>query len=142
MSTITVVGNLTADPEVRFTPSGAAVANFTIADTPRRYDKQADAWVDGDTTFWNAAVWRQAAENVAESLTKGQRVIAVGEVRNRAYEDRDGNKRTSLELEVREIGPALKYATAVVSKVSRSGSSGPQQGGTDPWASNNDQAPF
>ena len=109
---ITVVGNLTADPELRFTPSGAPVANFTVASTPRTFDKQSNEWKDGDALFLNCAVWRQAAENVAESLTKGMRVIVQGRLRQRSYETREGEKRTVFECEVEEIGPALKYATA------------------------------
>lgn len=116
---ITVVGNLTSDPELRFTPSGAAVANFTIASTPRTFDRQANEWKDGETLFLRASIWREAAENVAESLTKGTRVIAQGALKMRAYE-KDGQKRTSTELDVHEIGPSLKYATARVTKANRS----------------------
>lgn len=109
---ITVVGNLTGDPELRFTPGGAAVANFTIASTPRTYDKQAQQWVDGEALFVRCSVWRDYAENVAESLKKGTRVIATGKLRARSYQDRDGNNRTAWEMEVDEVGPALRYATA------------------------------
>ncbi|MBU7597774.1 single-stranded DNA-binding protein [Streptomyces sp. P38-E01] len=123
---ITVVGNLTDDPELRFTPSGAAVANFTIASTPRTFDRQTNEWKDGDPLFLRSSVWRQAAENVAESLTKGMRVIAQGRLRQRSYETQQGEKRTVVELEVDEIGPALRYATA---KVTKTGSRGGGQGG-------------
>lgn len=123
---ITVVGNLTDDPELRFTPSGAAVANFTIASTPRTFDRQTNEWKDGDPLFLRSSIWRQAAENVAESLTKGMRVVAQGRLRQRSYETQQGEKRTVVELEVDEIGPALRYATA---KVTKTGSRGGGQGG-------------
>jgi single-strand DNA-binding protein len=126
---ITVVGNLTGDPELRFTPSGAAVANFTIASTPRNFDKQSNEWKDGDTLFLSCSIWRQAAENVAESLQKGMRVVAQGRLKQRSYETREGEKRTVVELEVDEIGPSLKYATAKVNKASRSGGGGGGFGG-------------
>lgn len=113
---ITVTGNLTGDPELRFTPSGSAVANFTIASTPRTFDKQSNDWKDGDTLFLRASVWREAAENVAETLTKGMRVIAQGTLKMRQYETKEGEKRTSTELEVIEIGPSLKYASAKVTR--------------------------
>jgi single-strand DNA-binding protein len=116
---ITVVGNLTDDPELRFTPSGAAVANFTIASTPRFFDKQTNAWKDGDPLFLRASLWRQPAENAAESLTKGMRVIVQGRLRQRSYDTREGEKRTVVELDVEEIGPSLKYATAKVARVAR-----------------------
>jgi single-strand DNA-binding protein len=125
-TTITLVGNLTADPELRFTPSGAAVANFTVASTPRTFDRNTNEWRDGDAMFLNCAVWRQAAENVAESLQKGMRVIVQGRLKSRSYETREGEKRTVFEVDVDEIGPALKYATA---KVSRTSSGGGQGGG-------------
>jgi single-strand DNA-binding protein len=140
-TTITLVGNLTADPELRFTPSGAAVANFTVASTPRTFDRQTNEWRDGDAMFLNCAVWRQAAENVAESLQKGMRVIVQGRLRSRSYETRDGERRTVFEIDVDEIGPALRYATAKVTRnVSGSGQGGgvnrPSGGGRgeDPWA--------
>ena len=134
---ITVVGNLTGDPELRFTPSGAAVANFTIASTPRTFDKQTNEWKDGDTLFLNCSIWRQAAENVAESLQKGMRVVAQGRLKARSYETREGEKRTVMELDVDEVGPSLKYATAKVTKASRGGGGGYGGGqGDDPWASN------
>jgi single-strand DNA-binding protein len=137
---ITVVGNLTDDPEMRFTPSGAAVANFTIASTPRTFDRQTNEWKDGDALFLRCSIWRQAAENVAESLQRGMRVVAQGRLRQRSFETREGEKRTVVEMEVDEIGPSLKYATAKVTKTSRSGggfgggSQGGGQGGNDPWA--------
>ncbi|WP_249214137.1 single-stranded DNA-binding protein, partial [Micrococcus luteus] len=111
---ITVVGNLTADPELRFTPNGAAVANFTVASTPRTFDRQTNEWKDGEALFLRCSVWREAAENVAESLTKGMRVIVQGRLRARSYDDRDGNRRTSWELDVDEVGPALRFAVAWV----------------------------
>jgi single-strand DNA-binding protein len=131
---ITVVGNLTGDPELRFTPSGAAVANFTIASTPRNFDKQSKEWKDGDTLFLNCSIWRQAAENVAESLQKGMRVVAQGRLKQRSYETREGEKRTVVELDVEEVGPSLKYAAAKVTRVTRGGGSGGFGGGDDPWA--------
>jgi single-strand DNA-binding protein len=135
---ITLVGNLTDDPELRFTPSGAAVANFTVASTPRT--KQGDEWVDGDPMFLRCSIWRQAAENVVESLTRGTRVIVQGRLRCRPYETREGEKRTSWELDVDAIGPELQWATAKVTKASRGGNGGGRQqsGGqrqqpADPW---------
>jgi single-strand DNA-binding protein len=142
-TTITLVGNLTADPELRFTPSGAAVANFTVASTPRTFDRQTNEWRDGDAMFLNCAVWRQAAENVAESLQKGMRVIVQGRLRSRSYETREGERRTVFEIDVDEIGPALKYATAKVSRNTGGGQSGGSRSqgggggggnyGDDPW---------
>jgi len=123
-TTITVVGNLTADPELRFTPSGAAVANFTVASTPRIYDRQSGEWKDGEALFLRCNIWREAAENVAESLTRGSRVIVTGRLKQRSFETREGEKRTVVEVEVDEIGPSLRYATAKVNKASRSGGSG------------------
>lgn len=123
-TTITVVGNLTADPELRFTPSGAAVANFTVASTPRIYDRQSGEWKDGEALFLRCNIWREAAENVAESLTRGARVIVQGRLKQRSFETREGEKRTVFEVEVDEIGPSLRYATAKVNKVSRSGGGG------------------
>jgi single-strand DNA-binding protein len=132
---ITVVGNLTADPELRFTPSGAAVASFTIASTPRQFDKNSNEWKDGEALFLRCSIWRQAAENVAESLQRGMRVIAQGRLKQRSFETREGEKRTVIELDVDEIGPALKYATAKVNRIER-GSSGYGSGGSDdPWGS-------
>ena len=135
---ITVVGNLTADPELRFTPSGAAVANFTVASTPRTFDRQTNEWKDQDTLFLNCSVWRQAAENAAESLTRGMRVIVQGRLKARSYETREGEKRTVFEIDVEEVGPSLRSATAKVAKTSRSGGGQGFQsgGGDDPWASN------
>ena len=121
---ITVVGNLVDDPELRFTPSGAAVANFRIASTPRTFDKQTNEWKDGDALFLTCSVWRQAAENVAESLQKGMRVVVQGRLKSRQYETREGEKRTVFEIDVDEVGPSLKYATAKVTRTQRSGSGG------------------
>jgi|SRR5215212_802577 len=137
---ITVVGNLVDDPELRFTPSGAAVANFRIASTPRTFDRQTNEWKDGDALFLTCSVWRQAAENVAESLQKGMRVVVQGRLKSRQYETREGEKRTVFEIDVDEVGPSLKYATAKVTRTQRSGGGGgySQQGGgqpaNDPWA--------
>lgn len=132
----TVVGNLTGDPELRFTPAGAAVTNFTIASTPRSFDKRTNEWADGETLFMRCSIWREAAENVAESLTKGTRVIAQGRLVQRSWE-KDGEKKTVVELQVDEIGPSLKYASAKVTRAQRAGGSAPQQQGAqaaDPWA--------
>ncbi len=137
---ITVVGNLTADPELRFTPSGAAVANFTVASTPRTFDRQTNEWKDGEALFLNCSVWRQAAENAAESLVRGSRVIVSGRLKARSYETREGEKRTVFEIDVDEVGPSLRYATAKVTKASRGGGGGGGQsgggygGGDDPWS--------
>jgi single-strand DNA-binding protein len=128
-TTITVVGNLTADPELRFTPSGAAVANFTVASTPRTFDRQSGEWKDGEALFLRCNIWREAAENVAESLTRGSRVIVTGRLKQRSFETREGEKRTVFEVEVDEIGPSLRYATAKVNKASRSGGGGSGGGG-------------
>jgi len=151
---ITVVGNLTADPELRFTASGAAVANFTVASTPRQFDRASGEWKDGEALFLRCNIWRQAAENVAESLSRGTRVVVTGRLRQRSFETKEGEKRTVIELEVDEIGPSLRYATAKINKASRpdggsggygSGTSGGGQsssGGSrnqgpsdDPWSS-------
>ena len=143
---ITVVGNLTADPELRFTASGAAVASFTIASTPRSFDKNANEWKDGEALFLRCSLWRQAAENAAESLTKGMRVIAQGRLQQRSYETREGEKRTVIELQVDEIGPSLRYASAKVNRSQRGstgGGFGASGGGDsygsapadDPWGS-------
>jgi len=149
-TTITVIGNLTADPELRFTPSGAAVANFTVASTPRMFDRQSNEWKDGEALFLRCNIWREAAENVAESLTRGSRVIVTGRLKQRSFETREGEKRTVMEVEVDEIGPSLRYATAKVNKANRSGGGGggfgggggasrPAAGGgapaDDPWGS-------
>ena len=121
---ITVIGNLTDDPELKFTPSGAAVANFTVASTPRTFDRQTNEWKDGDALFLRCAAWRNLAENVAESLQKGQRVMVTGALRVRQYERQDGSKGTSVELNVDEVGPSLRFATAKVTKATRSNSAG------------------
>jgi len=138
---ITVVGNLTADPELRFTPSGAAVASFTIASTPRPFDRNTNEWKDGEALFLRCSIWRQAAENVAESLQRGMRVVAQGRLKQRSFETREGEKRTVIELDVDEVGPSLRYATAKVNRTQRGsssggfGSSGSGGGDTvdDPW---------
>jgi single-strand DNA-binding protein len=139
---ITIVGNLTADPELRFTPNGSAVANFTVASTPRLLDKATNEWKDGDALFMRCSVWRQAAENVAESLQRGMRVIVTGRLRQRSYDTKEGEKRTVIELEVDEIGPSLRYAIAKPAKTTRGGAGsfngggggGSDFGGADPWA--------
>lgn len=141
---ITVVGNLTSDPELRYTQNGLAVANFTIASTPRNFDKASNDWKDGDSLFIRASVWREFAEHVAGSLTKGSRVIATGRLKQRSYETKEGEKRTSIELEVDEIGPSLRYATAQVTRAASSRESGgaPRggaiagagQAADEPWA--------
>jgi single-strand DNA-binding protein len=131
---ITVVGNLTADPELRYTQNGLAVANFTIAATPRNFDKASGDWKDGDTLFMRASVWREFAEQVAGSLTKGSRVIATGRLKQRSYETKEGEKRTSIELEVDEVGPSLRYATAQVTRTSRDGGGSRGQVADEPWA--------
>ncbi|MBZ9596895.1 single-stranded DNA-binding protein [Streptomyces yangpuensis] len=126
---ITVVGNLVDDPELRFTPSGAAVAKFRVASTPRTFDRQTNEWKDGESLFLTCSVWRQAAENVAESLQRGMRVIVQGRLRQRSYEDREGVKRTVYELDVEEVGPSLKNATAKVAKTTGRGGQGGYGGG-------------
>jgi len=138
---ITVVGNLTADPELRYTQNGLAVANFTIASTPRTFDRQANEWKDGEALFLRASVWREFAEHVAGSLTKGSRVIAQGRLKQRSYETKEGEKRVSVELEIDEIGPSLRYATAQVTRTQSSrgpGGPGGFGGGApaveEPWA--------
>ncbi|WP_127843061.1 single-stranded DNA-binding protein [Actinomyces wuliandei] len=125
---ITVVGNLTADPEMRFTPSGAAVASFTVASTPRTFDRQAQEWRDGETLFMRCSIWRDAAENVAESLTKGTRVIVQGRLVQRSFTTREGENRTVVEMQVDEIGPSLRYAKAQVTRNPRGGQGGGQGG--------------
>ena len=160
---ITVIGNLTSDPELRFTQSGAAVASFTVASTPRMFDKQSGDWKDGDALFLRCSIWRQAAENVAESLTRGMRVIVSGRLRQRSYETKEGEKRTVYEIEADDVGPSLRNASAKVNRASRNGAGGGRpsggQGGsggsggsgggeTDPWASDGsgsgytDEPPF
>ncbi|MBZ4487152.1 single-stranded DNA-binding protein [Microbacterium sp. cx-55] len=138
---ITVVGNLTADPELRYTQNGLPVANFTIASTPRNFDRASGEWKDGDALFLRASVWREFAEHVAGSLTKGSRVIATGRLKQRSYQDREGQNRTSIELEVDEIGPSLRYATAQVTRAAGGGGGGNGGGGQsrgqvadEPWA--------
>jgi len=126
---ITVVGNLTADPELRYTQGGLAVANFTIASTPRTFDRQANDWKDGEALFLRASVWREFAENVAGTLTKGSRVVATGRLKQRSYETKEGEKRTSIELEIDEIGPSLRYATAQVTRAAGGGGGRGQVGG-------------
>ncbi|NUS42601.1 MAG: single-stranded DNA-binding protein [Mycobacteriaceae bacterium] len=146
---VTVIGNLTADPELRFTPSGAAVANFTVASTPRNFDRQSGEWKDGEALFMRCSIWREAAENVAETLTRGARVVCYGRLTQRSYETREGEKRTVVEMAVEEIGPSLRYATAKVNKVNRGSGGGggfgggggqtsrggQDSGGADPWGS-------
>ena len=147
---VTVVGNLTNDPELRFTPSGAAVASFTVASSSRYLDKQTQEWKDGEPLYMRCSVWRQYAENVAESLQKGMRVIVQGRLKQRSYETREGEKRTVVEMEVDDVGPALRYATAKVNRVQRQGGFGENGGGSgapadDPWASGpavSDEPPF
>ena len=133
---ITVVGNLTADPELRYTQNGLPVANFTIASTPRNYDRQTNEWKDGEALFLRASVWREFAEHVAGSLTKGSRVIATGRLKQRSYETREGEKRTAIELEIDEIGPSLRYATAQVTRAAGGGGSRGGQGqvADEPWS--------
>jgi single-strand DNA-binding protein len=149
---LTLIGNLTNDPELRFTPSGHAVANFTVASTPRTFDRQSNEWKDGETLFMRCAIWREAAESVAESLTRGTRVIVTGRLEQRSYDTKEGEKRTVVEMQVDEVGPSLRYATAKVTKAGRSGggnqggarssgggggwgaNSGGGQQGVDPWA--------
>jgi len=152
---ITVVGNLTSDPELRYTQNGLAVANFTIASTPRNFDRASNEWKDGEALFLRASVWREFAEHVASSLTKGARVIATGRLKQRSYETKEGEKRTAIELEVDEIGPSLRYATATVSRAASSGRGGavsdepwgaaPGAVEADPWNTpgiSNDETPF
>ncbi len=155
---ITIIGNITGDPELRFTPSGAAVANFTVASTPRQFDRTSNEWKDGETLFMRCSVWRDAAENVAESLQRGARVLVSGRLKSRSYETKEGEKRTVIEMDVDEVGPSLKYATAKVNRTQRgtggggfnsggnAAAAGGQSGGTaagsggksapaeDPWA--------
>jgi single-strand DNA-binding protein len=157
---ITVIGNLTRDPELRYTPTGQAVASFTVASTPRFLDKNTNEWKDGDSLFLNCSVWRQAAENVAESLQRGMRVVVSGRLKQRSYETKEGEKRTVVELEVDDVGPSLRYASAKVTKSNRAGGGG-FSGGTggtgggsgrpaeDPWAADgggfadaSDEPPF
>ncbi len=140
---ITMIGNLVDDPELRFTPSGYAVANFTVASTPRTFDKKTNEWKDGDTLFLRCSLWREAAENVAETLSKGMRVILSGRLKQRSYETKEGEKRTVFEVEVDEVGPSLRYASAKVTKTNRQGGGAGSNSGfssptetfnEDPWA--------
>lgn len=141
-TTITVVGNVVADPELRFTPSGAAVANFRVASTPRTFNKQTNQWEDGEAMFLTCNVWQQAAENVAQSVTKGMRVIVTGRLKQRSYQNREGENRTVFEIDVDEVGPSLRYATVQVARTPREGGgqqvrqSAPQAR-PDPWAGTN-----
>ena len=139
---ITIIGNCVQDPELRFTPSGAAVANFTVASTPRAFDRQSNEWKDGETLFMRCSVWRDAAEHVAESLTKGTRVIVTGRLKSHSYDTKEGEKRTVIELDVDEVGPSLRYATAKVQRSQRANTDvgqsaqwgGQQPAQPDPWA--------
>ena len=147
-TTITMIGNLVDDPELRFTPSGAAVAKFRVASTPRYLDKQTNEWKDGESLFLQCQIWRQAAENVAESLTKGMRVILSGRLKQRSYETKEGEKRTVFEVEVDEVGPSLRNATAKVTKAQCAGASGGYSApaaadsfNEDPWAAASSSAP-
>ena len=144
--TITVIGNLTADPDLRFTPSGVAVANFTVAQTPRTFDKARNEYVDGDPLFLNCSVWKEYAEHVAETLTKGMRIIVHGRLKSRSYEARDGSRRTVFEVEVEEVGPSLRYATATITRTQNGQrpQQTQQQPGRDPWVSptSTDEPPF
>ena len=138
---ITVIGNLTNDPELRFNPSGSAVVNFTVASTPKTFDRNSNEWKDGETLFLRCAVWREAAENVAESLTKGMRVIVSGRLKSSSYETKEGEKRTVIELEVDEIGPSLRYANAKVNRTQRgAGDKAPVAGGNPPVPAYQQQA--
>lgn len=134
-NTQTLVGNLTADPELRYTPTGTAVATFTLAHTPRTYDREHNQWRDGDPLFLRCNAWRDLAEHAAETLTKGTRVIVVGALHQRSFNTRDGEKRTTIELEVDDLGPSLRYATASLSKATRTNSNTPTTPADDPWGS-------
>lgn len=141
---ITVVGNLTADPELRYTQNGLPVANFTVASTPRNFDRQTNEWKDGEPLFLRCSAWREFAEHIAGSLVKGARVIATGRLVQRSYQDRDGNNRTAIELQVDEIGPSLRYATAAVQRVSSNNGQGlaqrPSAAPDEPWATPGNQS--
>ncbi|WP_028938247.1 single-stranded DNA-binding protein [Pseudonocardia spinosispora] len=143
---VTVTGTLTATPELRFTPSGHAVANFTVAANERRYDKNTGQWADGDATFLRCSIWREAAENVTNSLNKGNRVIVTGRLKQRTYDTAEGEKRTVFELDVTEIGPSLKWATATVNKATRTNTTAGAPKAEDPWgaapAASSDEPPF
>ncbi|WP_296089207.1 single-stranded DNA-binding protein [uncultured Corynebacterium sp.] len=138
---ITVVGNIVADPELRFTPAGAAVANFRVASTPRRYNSQTNQWEDGEAMFLTCNVWRQAAENVAETLSKGMRIIVTGRLKQRSFQTREGENRTVFEIDVDEVGPSLRYATAQVNRNPREGG-GNYGGGQQQRSNNNNQGGF
>lgn len=145
-ATTTIIGNLTGDPELKFTPSGDAVANFTVASTPRTFDRKANEWKDGETLFMRCSLWKEAAENLAESLKRGTRVIVTGRLKSRSYETKEGENRTVVELEVDEIGPSIRYATVQVTKAGKAGSNSPTQA-ADPWATasavpGNNEPPF
>ena len=134
---ITIIGNLTSDPELRFTQSGAPVANFTVASTPRTFDKTTNEWKDSETLFLRCSIWRDAAENAAETLTRGTRVIVTGRLKQRSYQTKEGEQRTVIELDVDEVGPSLRYASAQVTKTTKGGGGKPPAaagGGGDPWA--------
>lgn len=146
---VTVIGNLTADPELRFTPSGAAVANFTVASTPRTFDRQSQEWKDGDALFLRCSVWREQAENVAESLSRGTRVIVQGRLVQRSFETKEGEKRTVVELQVDEVAPSLRFAQAKVTRAARGGGGSYARtggGSADPWSAgagaHGDEPPF
>ena len=141
---ITVVGNLTDAPDLRFTPSGVAVANFTVAQTPRTFDKARSEYVDGDPLFLSCSVWKEYAEHVAETLTKGMRIIVHGRLKSRSYEARDGSRRTVFEVEVDEVGPSLRYATATITRTGQRPQQTQQQPVRDPWATptSTDEPPF
>ena len=141
-TTITIIGNLTDDVSLRFSPAGAAVANFTVASTPRTFNKASNEWEDGNTLFLPCSIWRQAAENVAESLTKGMRVIVQGRLKSRSYETREGEKRTVFEIDVEEVGPSLTWATARVTRSGQQQTKPRQQRAVDPWAGPSSSAPF
>jgi single-strand DNA-binding protein len=148
-NSITITGNITADPEIKFLPSGVAVASFTVADTPRVFNKDTGEWKDGDTLFLRCNLWRDAAENVAESLQKGARVVVSGHLKQRTFDGRDGDKKSMIELEVEEVGPSLKYARAQVTKQKRDSGSGAFAAATstpapagDLWGVSDDEPPF
>lgn len=139
---LTIVGNLTADPELRFTPSGHAVANFTVASTPRTFDRATNEWKDGEALFMRCSIWREPAEHVAESLLRGSRIIVTGRLQQRSYETREGEKRTVYEMQVDEVGPSLRYATAKINKTYRNGPQAGPAGDGDPWGSSSQSDPW
>lgn len=141
-TTLTLAGNLTADPELRYTPAGAALCKFTVASTPRNYDKNTSEWKDGDPLFMNCSAWREMAENIAESLHKGSRVLVTGRLKLNRWKTPEGENRQAMQLDVEEVGPSLRYATAQVKKLTRTGGA-PAAGAADPWESNtNAEPPF